>query len=372
MADFPVVLTNAVDGDPPVGTEIVAKHLNNLEAKVGIDNSAVVTSLDYLLKNAASIEPGHKHSKLWASDGSVQAVFVDAAGKVGIGAVPATLFHVTGNVAGQVQLTLENLSADAAARTRFLLKQAGNERALWYTNGTEVYLQSIGTTVDFGFTSQRSFHFNASASSSGSFYFRHGATVVLFITTAGEVGIGTTSNLDQKLNVNGSISLGRNAQVVSTHFIGNVDFAGAINGGSGMFLESDANGMVDVRFQSNNWGVGYGSMILKANGNVGIGTTIFGTSAAKVLGIGTGTAPTTAPADLAQMWVQDINGAAGYAGLHKLTETTNVVEIIPGVVIKGTTGQTANPYEGLMEINTFDNTVKIYADGGWRTIASGW
>jgi hypothetical protein len=33
-----------------------------LEAKVGIDSSAVTTSLDYKLKNAASIDPGHKHT----------------------------------------------------------------------------------------------------------------------------------------------------------------------------------------------------------------------------------------------------------------------------------------------------------------------
>lgn len=55
---FPTTLTTAVDGV----TEIVAAHLNNLETKVGIDSSAVVTSLDYLLKNAASVDPGHKHS----------------------------------------------------------------------------------------------------------------------------------------------------------------------------------------------------------------------------------------------------------------------------------------------------------------------
>jgi hypothetical protein len=57
---FPSTLTNAVDG--LYGTEIMAHHLNNLEAKVGVDGSAVVTSLDYLLKNSASINPGHKHT----------------------------------------------------------------------------------------------------------------------------------------------------------------------------------------------------------------------------------------------------------------------------------------------------------------------
>jgi hypothetical protein len=35
---------------------------DSLEAKIGVDNSAVVTSLDYLLKNSASSNPGHKHT----------------------------------------------------------------------------------------------------------------------------------------------------------------------------------------------------------------------------------------------------------------------------------------------------------------------
>ncbi len=57
---FPSNLTNAVDGI----TDVVADHLNNLEAKVGIDGSLVTTSLDYLLKNPASVDPGHMHTRL--------------------------------------------------------------------------------------------------------------------------------------------------------------------------------------------------------------------------------------------------------------------------------------------------------------------
>lgn len=79
---FPTNLSNVVDNVDYV----LAAHINQLEVKVGINSSAVVTSLDYLLKNAASLNPGHAHNFLNASDNSpVNAVYVDATGNVGIG-----------------------------------------------------------------------------------------------------------------------------------------------------------------------------------------------------------------------------------------------------------------------------------------------
>ena len=38
--------------------------IESIEAKLGIDSSAVATSIDYLLKSASSIDPGHSHSLL--------------------------------------------------------------------------------------------------------------------------------------------------------------------------------------------------------------------------------------------------------------------------------------------------------------------
>jgi hypothetical protein len=55
-------------------------------------------------------------------------------------------------------------------------------------------------------------------------------------------------------------------------------------------------------------------------GNFGIGMSAFGTSGAKVLGISSGTAPTTSPADAVQMWAADFDGAAGKASIHMLSE----------------------------------------------------
>ena len=54
--------------------------------------------------------------------------------------------------------------------------------------------------------------------------------------------------------------------------------------------------------------------------NYGFGTYTFGTSAVGVLGISSGTAPTTSPADMAQMWVADRGATAGKAGHHLRSE----------------------------------------------------
>jgi len=68
VSAFPTGLDSITDKTDSVDT-VVADDLNgaydcieHLEVKVGIDSSAVATSLDYLLKNTSSSNPGHKHT----------------------------------------------------------------------------------------------------------------------------------------------------------------------------------------------------------------------------------------------------------------------------------------------------------------------
>jgi hypothetical protein len=53
-------------------------------------------------------------------------------------------------------------------------------------------------------------------------------------------------------------------------------------------------------------------MRLDSSGNLGLGVTSFGTSAEKVIGIANGTAPTTSPAGMGQLYVE--GGALKYRG----------------------------------------------------------
>lgn len=73
--------------------------------------------------------------------------------------------------------------------------------------------------------------------------------------------------------------------------------------------------------------------------NLGVGVTAFGTSAAKVLGIGNGTVPSTSPADMIQIF--SVDASAGNATLGLRTEAAVATESVVSdrtlqVVINGT------------------------------------
>jgi len=51
MVDFPTALSEVVDNVD----DVLAKHINDLEEKVGIDDSAVESSLDYKIANASDV-----------------------------------------------------------------------------------------------------------------------------------------------------------------------------------------------------------------------------------------------------------------------------------------------------------------------------
>jgi hypothetical protein len=65
---------------------------------------------------------------------------------------------------------------------------------------------------------------------------------------------------------------------------------------------------VPLTFHTNN----SEKMQISASGNVGIGVTTFGTSAAKVLGLANATAPSTSPAGMGQLYVE--SGALKFRG----------------------------------------------------------
>ncbi len=164
-----------------------------------------------------------------------------------------------------------------------------------------------------------------------------GGSERLRITSAGAVGIGTTSpsifaaqlavykaSGDSRIYVS---SAGTTASDSGQLFIaGGSYFAYFTQQGNGnaafygnsttLLLGTSASGAVTI------YTAGSERMRVTAAGNIGIGTSTFGTSAATVLAIATGTAPTTGPADTIQIYSTDLS--AGNTMLSLFTEGTVV------------------------------------------------
>ncbi len=112
-------------------------------------------------------------------------------------------------------------------------------------------------------------------------------------------------------------------------------------------------------------------------GNFIFGTsTVTGTSLAKGLMIDSGTAPTTSPADAAQLYVADHNGQAGYARLHQRPENVTYTPASP-VALLSELEMYKNPlafaqginmtYAASASMNTADN-INIDFDTGNFTL----
>ena len=67
-------------------------------------------------------------------------------------------------------------------------------------------------------------------------------------------------------------------------------------------------------------------MVIDSNGNVGIGTDSLGTNAAGVIGIKNGTAPTSSPADMVQLYAEDVTASSE---LRVRDEAGNVTTLSP-------------------------------------------
>lgn len=76
-----------------------------IEQKVGVNNSAISSSIDYQLRSLNSVNPGHKHSSFWDTTGTVQLVLGDASGNVDVNSNLFGNGNNTGNTWGGVTQT---------------------------------------------------------------------------------------------------------------------------------------------------------------------------------------------------------------------------------------------------------------------------
>jgi hypothetical protein len=134
-----------------------------------------------------------------------------------------------------------------------------------------------------------------------------GTTERMVIDSSGNVGIGTTSpgylfDVNGVIRATGVVRSDTSVQGGASSPASSPAFADNSQGNRGMYFPTTDQ----VGFSTG----GVERVRIDSGGNFGLGTSSFGTSAAKVLSIGAGTAPTTSPADVSQLWSANQNGAA--------------------------------------------------------------
>ena len=155
----------------------------------------------------------------------------------------------------------------------------------------------------------------------------NGATEFMRILNSGKIGIGTASPQDI-LSASGSASAGVGSVIsvsnTASSAVGNesafgfrsdADFTGTYYSGKiRSVINNSGTHHADLVFNTYDASSPDGAEIFRATsaGNLGLGTSTFGTSAAKVIGIANGTAPSSSPAGMGQLYVE--SGALKYRG----------------------------------------------------------
>jgi hypothetical protein len=149
------------------------------------------------------------------------------------------------------------------------------------------------------------------------------ATITGALTANGNTIIGTGSTQNAAAN-RGNLTIGGTSSSILNLSIGGADTGYIIHDGTNITFNNRTNGYVEFFANSLaqhriaplgvfSWfnGAGGTRMTLNASG-LGLGTATFGTSAVGVLAIANGTAPTTSPAGIGQLYVE--SGALKFRG----------------------------------------------------------
>ena len=129
-------LTNPQPADPLNSPSHSTQHINSndaieaLEAKVGVDSSAVTTSLDYKVSNTSSSNPGHKHT---LADGATD-----------VTSTTAELNLLDGVTSTTAELNYTDTTVGTVTASKALVANASAEIAL--SNNKSLYGKNSGGT----------------------------------------------------------------------------------------------------------------------------------------------------------------------------------------------------------------------------------
>jgi hypothetical protein len=302
-------------------------------------------------------------------------------GEVGISNTsPSYLLDVSGTLRNTTSAYFATSSGGVGIGITSIAPQAALEvkGQVWLSESTRVQYLSIVPTL-----TENTIYSNYTGGGSdkpiiiGTFANR---TNQLYLATSGSVGIGTTSPIFTsfaQLTVSGTqggIVIRASASGYSRLFFAKDDTSG-VEGviryfhtdNSMQFFTNSSQRLVITSagdFGVNNLTPSYKMDIIGTlrstndayfatnTGNVGIGTVTLGTSANRVIGIINGTAPTTSPTDVVQIYANDIT--AGNAALHVRTEGGAVIKLYQETTAVGTATFVQNSVNAVYEDSTFD------------------
>jgi hypothetical protein len=201
---------------------------------------------------------------------------ITSAGLVGVGvSAPGSKLHIGGEINPIIRInTSEN--SDTWSTTSDYGKLQFFSQDYEYGGGGEMAAIAVGVGNIYGATPNLRFYVSNPSGGAAN------PTQRMILDSAGRLGIGSSAP-GNTLHVNsGNIGLGKYSdQAAATRFVGitgTSGFESVFAAGLGI-TTTVANQSQDVFLQSHNFGVGYNSLILKADGKVGIGTTLVGNSA---------------------------------------------------------------------------------------------
>lgn len=236
-------------------------------------------------------------------------------GNVGIGAsAPGAKLEVIGSIKASASvgsLIAQNLSGSSQATIQLYRQGAAVDQKYWeiiqYDNLNAGSLSF--RCVNDSYTSSEESLFIARKSTGLGVdhikFYTNGNGERMRIDSSGNVGIGTSSP-GNKLDVRGVIQANYGVNGVGFYHSNSVnsDLQTVVSDN----LSTIRNTVAALAFATAN----LERIRLDSAGNMLIGVTAAGTTAAKVLGLGNATAPTTSPAGMGQLYVE--NGALKYRG----------------------------------------------------------
>jgi hypothetical protein len=328
--------TAKITGNTTIGS--TAFSVDTANTRVGIGTNVPSWALDIVttgtsisrIRGGASNNQGAAYFVTQGGSNSTLLAIGDGSTMVG-GAVNNAMIYVNGSP----------LTFNMGGTNRMSLETNGN----FIVDGTVFFVDAVNNRVGMGTTTPTEMlHVSGNGIVTGNLTVD---TNTLFVdATNNRVGV-LTATPSYGLHVQGTGYFNDNVRFPNLKGVVFVQTGGSLLGSISM----DSSDQVTI---DNNgfFGLSVGTSYNLLGGNTGIGTSSFGTSATRTFAMLNGTAPSTSPTDIFQMYSNDIT--AGNAAPHFRTENGAVIKLYQETTAVGNAIVGAGGGSAMLDDDTFD------------------